>query len=135
MNVRAMTTGVVTTLFALSAAGAAPTTKSAPPKKPSTAPLKLTINGRPEHPTVYLTPADITQARSGAAALDAENDLAPCLPFFEPHAHSTPARVVLALSDHCLLHAQVRGSQRLTLFAAPAASPQPDLPTATRRDE
>jgi len=53
--------------------------------------------------------ADITQARSGAAALVAENALAPCLPFFEALAHSTPASVVLALSDHCLLHAQVSG--------------------------
>jgi hypothetical protein len=64
MNVRAMTAGVVTTLFALSAAGAAPTTKSATSEEAFNAPLKLTINGRPEHPTVYLTPADIKQARA-----------------------------------------------------------------------
>ena len=51
--------------------------------------------------------ADITPARSGAAALVAENALAPCLPFFEALAHSTPASVVLALSDRCLLHAQL----------------------------
>jgi hypothetical protein len=51
--------------------------------------------------------ADITPARSAAAALVAQNALAPCLPFFEALAHSTPADVVLALSDHCLLRAQV----------------------------
>jgi beta-ketoacyl synthase-like protein len=51
--------------------------------------------------------ADITLPRSGAAGLVAQNALAPCLPFFEALAHSTAASVVLALSEHCLLHAQV----------------------------
>jgi hypothetical protein len=51
--------------------------------------------------------ADITPARSPAAPLVAENALAPCLPFFEVLAHSMSGNVTLALSDHCLLHAQV----------------------------
>jgi Beta-ketoacyl synthase, N-terminal domain len=50
---------------------------------------------------------DVTPARSAAATLAAENALAPCLPFFEALAHSKPANVVLALSDHSLLRAQL----------------------------
>jgi hypothetical protein len=63
----------------------------------------------------------VTPARSPAATLVADNALAPCMPFFEALGYSQPAEVVLALSDHCLLRAQV--------------SPQPDPPPATRRDE
>jgi beta-ketoacyl synthase-like protein len=62
--------------------------------------------------------AEITPARSAAAALVAENALAPCLPFFEALAHSTPASVVLALSDHCLLRASITA-------ARPSASSSP----------
>ena len=51
--------------------------------------------------------ANVTAARSPAAALVAENALAPCLPFFEALAHSAPGEVVLALSDRCVLRARV----------------------------
>lgn len=51
--------------------------------------------------------ANVTPARSPAAALVAENALAPCLPFFEALAHAAPSEVVLALSDRCVLHARV----------------------------
>jgi hypothetical protein len=51
--------------------------------------------------------ADVTPARSAAAPLVAENALAPCLPFFEVLAHAQPGNIVLALSDRCLLHAQL----------------------------
>ena len=47
--------------------------------------------------------AEITPAQSPAAALVAENALAPCLPFFEALADPAQREVVLALSDHCLL--------------------------------
>jgi hypothetical protein len=50
---------------------------------------------------------ELTPAHSAAAALVAENALAPCLPFFEALARSQPGNVVLALSDRCLLHARV----------------------------
>jgi hypothetical protein len=52
-------------------------------------------------------PAEVTSPRSAAATLVAQNALAPCLPFFEALAYSQPDNVVLALSDHCLLHAQL----------------------------
>jgi Beta-ketoacyl synthase, N-terminal domain len=48
-----------------------------------------------------------TPARSPAAALVADNALAPCLPFFEALARPSQSDVVLALSDHCLLRARV----------------------------
>ena len=51
--------------------------------------------------------SNVTPARSTAAALVADNALAPCLPFFEALADPAAREVVLALSDHCLLHAQV----------------------------
>lgn len=51
--------------------------------------------------------ANVTPARSPAAALLAENALAPCLPFFEMLALPAPGDVVLALSERCVLHAQV----------------------------
>ena len=57
------------------------------------------------------SPADVTPARSAAAALVAENALAPCLPFFEALAHSTSENVVLALSDHCLLRASITAAR------------------------
>jgi hypothetical protein len=50
---------------------------------------------------------DVTPARSPAATLVAQNALAPCLPFFEALAYSKPGNVLLALSDHSLLHAQL----------------------------
>jgi len=53
------------------------------------------------------SPADVTLARSAAAALVAENALAPCLPFFEALAYSQPDNIVLALGAHSLLHAQL----------------------------
>jgi hypothetical protein len=67
---------------------------------------------RAAHRTVQLrveegSAADVTAARSAAATLVAENALAPCLPFFEALAYSKPDNVVLALSEHCLLHAQL----------------------------
>ena len=51
--------------------------------------------------------ANVTPARSSAAALVAGNALAPCLPFFEALANSAQGDVVLALSDHSLLHASL----------------------------
>ena len=51
--------------------------------------------------------SNVTPARSTAAALVADNALAPCLPFFEALADPAAREVVLALSDHCLLRAQV----------------------------
>ncbi|MGH8235866.1 MAG: beta-ketoacyl synthase chain length factor, partial [Steroidobacteraceae bacterium] len=51
--------------------------------------------------------SNVTPARSTAAALVADNALAPCLPFFEALADPAAGEVVLALSDHCLLRAQV----------------------------
>lgn len=51
--------------------------------------------------------AEVTLARSPAAALVAENALAPCLPFLEALAHPAPGEVMLALSDRCLLHLRV----------------------------
>ena len=88
------------------------------------------------HRTLTLRVADgsagnITPARSPAAALVAENALAPCLPLFEALAHSAPGEVVLALSDHCLLHVRVSASRSQWESAAP----RPDLRPATRRDE
>jgi len=50
---------------------------------------------------------DVTPARSAAAALVAENALAPCLPFLEALAQSKPADVMLSLSDHTLLRAHI----------------------------
>jgi Beta-ketoacyl synthase, N-terminal domain len=51
--------------------------------------------------------ADATPACSAAAPLLADNALAPCLPFFEALARPAPGNVVLALSDHCVLHAEL----------------------------
>lgn len=51
--------------------------------------------------------ANLTAARSPAVALVAENALAPCLPFFEALAYSAPGKVVLGLSDHCVLNVRV----------------------------
>jgi hypothetical protein len=51
--------------------------------------------------------AEATPARSPAAAVVADNALAPCLPFFEALAHA-PGDVVLGLSEHSVLHAQLR---------------------------
>lgn len=48
-----------------------------------------------------------TPARSAAAALVAENALAPCLPFFEVLASSSPRTVALALSRQMALNVQV----------------------------
>jgi hypothetical protein len=62
--------------------------------------------------------ADLTPARSPAAALVADNALAPCLPFFEAIADSAPADVVLALSDHCVLRVSITA-------ARPSASNSP----------
>jgi hypothetical protein len=50
---------------------------------------------------------DVTPARSAAAALVAENALAPCLPFFEVLANSSPRTVSLALSRQMALNVQV----------------------------
>jgi len=51
--------------------------------------------------------ADLTLARSAAAALVAQNALAPCLPFFEALAYSQAGNVVLALGEHSVLHTQL----------------------------
>ncbi len=64
------------------------------------------------HRTLTLQVADgnaakVTPAQSPAAALVAENALAPCLPFFEALAHPAPREVVLALSNRCVLRARV----------------------------
>ncbi len=48
-----------------------------------------------------------TPARSAAAALVAENALAPCLPFFEVLAGSSPRTLSLALSRQTALNVQV----------------------------
>jgi hypothetical protein len=45
----------------------------------------------------------LTPAQSPAAALVADNALAPCLPLFESLARSDAARVALSLGDHSLL--------------------------------
>jgi hypothetical protein len=46
-------------------------------------------------------------ARSAAAALIADNALAPCLPLFEALANPVPSTVRLALGERTTLHAQV----------------------------
>jgi hypothetical protein len=48
-----------------------------------------------------------TPAVSPAAALVAENALAPCLPMFEALARDEPGSITLALSERCALHVQL----------------------------
>ena len=74
--------------------------------------LVLAPSGDKSHRTLTLrvepgSASNVTSARSAAAALVADNALAPCLPFFEALADPAASEVVLALSDHCLLHAQL----------------------------
>lgn len=74
--------------------------------------LVLAPSGNESHRTLKLrveqgNASSITPARSTAAALVADNALAPCLPFFEALADPAAREVVLALSDHCLLRVQV----------------------------
>ena len=69
--------------------------------------LVLAPSGDESHRTLTLrveqgSASNVTPARSTAAALVADNALAPCLPFFEALADPAAREVVLALSDHCL---------------------------------
>jgi hypothetical protein len=74
--------------------------------------LVLAPLGAGSHRTLTLrveqgSAASITPAHSRAAALVADNALAPCLPFFEALADPASGKVVLALSAHTLLDARV----------------------------
>ncbi len=74
--------------------------------------LVLAPAGSGPHRTLTLrveqdSAANATPARSAAAELVAENALAPCLPFLEMLARPKPGDVVLALSERCVLHAEV----------------------------
>jgi hypothetical protein len=57
--------------------------------------------------TETVSSLDPTPARSAAAALIAENAMAPCLPLFEVLAYSSPRTVRLCLSRSTALNVQV----------------------------